>query len=106
VTQTPVLEIDGQTVTVADRALIDRRRHDRGLACLLISHDFGVVADICDRVAVMYAGRIVKTAPAAGLSDAPAHAYSQAQVSAIPLPDPANPPPSNPGALPPWSAAG
>ena len=44
---------------------------------LLVTHDFGVVADLCDRVAVMQAGRIVEDAPADRLFDAPQHEYTR-----------------------------
>jgi peptide/nickel transport system ATP-binding protein len=55
-----------------------------GLGLLLISHDLSVLADTCDRVAVMYAGRIVEQAPGRTLFTAPAHPYSAALASAFP----------------------
>jgi oligopeptide/dipeptide ABC transporter ATP-binding protein len=61
-------------------------RRDRGLSILAITHDFGVVAEIADRVAVFYAGRVVETAPAARLFDAPAHPYTRALIAARLLP--------------------
>ena len=61
-------------------------RRDRGLSILAITHDFGVVAEIADRVAVFYAGRVVETAPAARLFDAPAHPYTRALIAARPVP--------------------
>ena len=48
-------------------ALLDDLRRSRGLAILFITHDFGVVAQLCDRVAVMYGGRIVESGPTAAL---------------------------------------
>jgi peptide/nickel transport system ATP-binding protein len=59
-----------------------------GLAYVFISHDIGVIRYMCDRVAVMYRGRIVETGSAAQVCDAPTHAYTQALLSAIPRPDP------------------
>ena len=55
-----------------------------GLALLLITHDLGVVAEMADRVAVMYAGRIVEEAPVAALFSAPAHPYTQGLLASIP----------------------
>ena len=57
---------------------------DRGASILLITHDMGVVADMADRVAVMYAGRIVETGPAARIFAAPAHPYSALLLASIP----------------------
>ncbi|MGH8675291.1 MAG: ABC transporter ATP-binding protein [Burkholderiales bacterium] len=58
--------------------LIEQEQRQRGVAVILISHDLGVVADVCDRVMVMYAGRVVETAPAAALFRAPQHPYTRA----------------------------
>jgi peptide/nickel transport system ATP-binding protein len=51
---------------------------------LFITHDFGVVARLCDRVAVMYAGKIVETAKTQHIFDTPAHPYTQALLRSVP----------------------
>jgi oligopeptide transport system ATP-binding protein len=56
-------------------------------ATLLITHDLGVVAGTCDRVAVMYAGRIVESAPTRTMFKNPAHPYTQALLNAVPRAD-------------------
>jgi oligopeptide/dipeptide ABC transporter ATP-binding protein len=55
-----------------------------GLAIVMITHDLGVVAGIADRVAVMYAGRIVETADAATIFESPAHPYTAALLASVP----------------------
>ncbi len=55
-----------------------------GMAVILITHDLGIVADFADRVAVMYAGRIVETAPAATLFRRPLHPYTEGLLASIP----------------------
>lgn len=59
-----------------------------GLAILLISHDIAVMAHLCDRIAVMYLGRIMEVAPSRDLVQAPRHPYTAALLSAVPSPDP------------------
>ncbi|MCG8694288.1 MAG: peptide ABC transporter ATP-binding protein, partial [Minwuiales bacterium] len=57
-------------------------------AIIFITHDFGVVARMCDRVAVMYAGRIIEQGDVRDIFSRPAHPYTQALIAAIPEPDP------------------
>jgi oligopeptide/dipeptide ABC transporter ATP-binding protein len=64
--------------------LLDHLRRELGLGLLFITHDLGVVAKVADRVAVMYAGRIVEEAPTARLLGAPRHPYTQGLLAASP----------------------
>jgi peptide/nickel transport system ATP-binding protein len=88
-------------------ALLEELRRDLGLALLLITHDLGVIAETCERVAVMYAGSIVESGPTAAVFGGPQHPYTQRLLGAFPLvgseralppaipgapPDPAEPP--------------
>ncbi len=73
-------------VTVQDQILrlLRARRVSAGTAIILITHDLGVVSQVCDRVAVMYAGRIVETGPVREVLDRPAHPYTRALIAALP----------------------
>ena len=72
------------TVQAQILSLLDDLRRERGLAILFITHDFGVVAQLCDRVAVMYAGRIVEEGPTKAVLAAPAHPYSARLIACVP----------------------
>lgn len=90
--------------TVLD--LIDRLRAERGMSLIHITHDLGVLTDRTDRIAVMYAGRIVESGPSARMLTAPAHPYARALLDITPkLSAPAPLPlPTIPGVLPDMSA--
>jgi oligopeptide/dipeptide ABC transporter ATP-binding protein len=60
----------------------------RGLTTLYISHDLSLLQYTCDRIAVMYLGRIVETGPSERVISYPKHPYTQALISAVPVPDP------------------
>ncbi|GII92125.1 ABC transporter ATP-binding protein [Sinosporangium siamense] len=75
------------TIQAQVLGLIDRLRRELGMALILISHDLGVVAGITDRIAVMYAGRIVETASTTDLFDRPRHPYTRALLASMPRMD-------------------
>ncbi|NBD30259.1 MAG: ABC transporter permease subunit [Alphaproteobacteria bacterium] len=72
------------TVQAQILSLLDDLRRDRGLAIVFITHDFGVVAQLCDRVAVMYAGRIVEEGPTDAILNAPSHPYTSRLMACVP----------------------
>ena len=65
--------------------LLERLRERLGLALILISHDLGVLAETCDRVAVMYAGRIVETGPVDSVFGSPQHPYTKRLLDTLPV---------------------
>jgi oligopeptide/dipeptide ABC transporter ATP-binding protein len=89
--------------------LLDELQSHQDLTILYITHDLASARHFAERIAVMYAGRIVELAPAAELVARPLHPYTQALLAAVPEPDPANRlrirpivggEPPDPGALP------
>ena len=64
--------------------LIDRLRREHGTTVLLITHDLGVVATVCDRVGVMYGGRLLETLDASALFTAASHPYTRALIARAP----------------------
>ncbi|NUR99299.1 MAG: ATP-binding cassette domain-containing protein [Kribbellaceae bacterium] len=63
-------------------------RDDLGLSYVLVAHDLAVVRQVADRIAVMYLGTIVEEGPAAQVYESPAHPYTKALLSAVPVPEP------------------
>jgi len=81
-------------------------RRQFGLSLLLITHDLGVVAEMADRVAVMYCGRIIEEAPTATLLSAPAHPYTRGLIASVPGGAPDQRLASIPGTVPPLGKFG
>ena len=87
--------------------LLERLREQLGLALILISHDLGALAETCDRIAVMYAGRVVETGSVESVFSSPQHPYTKRLLATLPViggdrglaePIPGGPP--DPGHLP------
>jgi peptide/nickel transport system ATP-binding protein len=68
----------------ADLALLDKLRRDIGMAVLFITHNLGVVAEIADRVVVMYSGRVVEEGDVRPLFKAPRHPYTRGLLACLP----------------------
>lgn len=65
-------------------SLLDRLRTEAGMSLLLISHDLAVIAELCDRIVVLYAGKVVETGPVSEVLAHPAHPYTAALLGALP----------------------
>jgi peptide/nickel transport system ATP-binding protein len=72
------------TIQAQVLALIRRLARESGTAVLLVSHDLGIISQMCDRVLVMYAGRVVEEAAIATIFRAPAHPYTRALIDCLP----------------------
>ncbi|MGY2052355.1 ABC transporter ATP-binding protein [Methylobacterium sp. JK268] len=88
----PTTALDVTTQAQILKLIRDLQRR-RGMSVLFITHDFGVVADIADAVAVMQRGRLVESGPAAEVLERPQHAYTRALLAAVPSLTPPERPP-------------
>ena len=79
---TTALDVSVQAQIIA---LLKRLCRDRGTAVMLITHDMGVIAEACDRVAVMYAGKLVELGPVRDVLTAPLHPYTDGLMGSTPL---------------------
>ena len=78
---TTALDVSVQAQIIA---LLRRLAREHGTAVMLVTHDMGVIAETCDRVAVMYAGRIVEVGSVSGVVHRPAHPYTEGLMASIP----------------------
>jgi peptide/nickel transport system ATP-binding protein len=88
---TPTLIIADEPTTALDvmvqaqvLTLLNELQHEMGLAMLFITHDLSVLVEVCDRLAIMYAGKIVEEGPSAHVFAKPAHPYTEALAAAFP----------------------
>ncbi len=94
---TAALDVSVQAIVLR---LLDELRARRGMAYLFVSHDLNVVRLMCDRVVVMYLGRVVESGPAEQVFARPAHPYTALLVSSLPSPGRSGPPPEPPAGEP------
>lgn len=95
---TTALDVSVQAQIIA---LLKRLCRERGAAVMLITHDMGVIAEACDRVAVMYAGRLVELGPVREVLTTPLHPYTEGLMASTPLATPPGVPLNQiPGAMP------
>ena len=90
------------TIQAQILALLDQLKREMGTSLMLITHDLGVVAQMAERVIVMYAGKVVEEAPAEIMFDTPRHPYTRGLLASLPRlgTDPATPLPMIPGQVP------
>lgn len=72
------------TIQAGYLRLLKQLQHEEGLGIIFITHDFGIVAKMCDRVAVMYAGRIVESGTVRQIFNTPRHPYTKALIDSVP----------------------
>jgi peptide/nickel transport system permease protein len=72
------------TIQAEILALLNRLRQEHGVALIFITHDFGVVSELCDRIMVMYAGEVVESGSATAVLDGPAHPYTRRLMDCVP----------------------
>jgi oligopeptide transport system ATP-binding protein len=87
----PVSALDVSIQAQIINLLSDLRR-DQNMTILFVSHNLAVVRRLCDRVAVLYLGKLLELAPVRDLFDTPLHPYTQGLLAAVPIPDPARQP--------------
>jgi oligopeptide/dipeptide ABC transporter ATP-binding protein len=73
------------TVQATILGLLDELRRETGVAIVFVSHDLGVIAELCEKVAVMYAGEVIETGTTANVFTAPRHPYTQGLLGSIPV---------------------
>ncbi len=85
-----VLDEPTAALDVSVLKLLQQIKTELGLSYILVSHDLNVVRLLCDRVVVMYFGRVIECAPAQQVFNAPRHPYTKSLIAAVPTP-PASP---------------